>query len=193
MSEQPDLELQHAGSGMRVAVFGVEHSDLQPHIGAQTTECALLASFHGPWRQELRVSLPGCPCDACRSRQAWWHAGAWILAHRPAAVVVETACNPEHGSAPGNLISCADGVDGPEAFFQRMFCKARVRERRARGEACLVLSLVVLRPRSASARSSCAASLCPSGLERLFQPRRADCGLAARAGAVGVWPGRGVA
>lgn len=33
-SGQPDLLLEHQGSGLRVAVFGVEHMGVQPHIGA---------------------------------------------------------------------------------------------------------------------------------------------------------------
>lgn len=48
-----------------------------------------------------------------------------MLRQKPAAVVVETACHPGHGSRPGNLFSCADqivlGSDG--GFFQRVFCQ----------------------------------------------------------------------
>jgi len=32
--------------------------------------------------------------------------GEWILANRPAAVVVETACTPDHGAQPGVAITC---------------------------------------------------------------------------------------
>ncbi|KAF6258087.1 hypothetical protein COO60DRAFT_1460861 [Scenedesmus sp. NREL 46B-D3] len=40
------------------------------------------------------------------------HIGEWILANRPAAVVVETACTPEHGSQPGRAVTCRDQVQG---------------------------------------------------------------------------------
>jgi len=51
------------------------------------------------------------------------NAGEWILEHRPRAVIVETACNPTHGSVPGSIVSCADPVAEGSAFFQRMFCQ----------------------------------------------------------------------
>eukprot|EP00967_Tisochrysis_lutea_P026946 scaffold31157_cov17-Tisochrysis_lutea.AAC.3 len=50
-------------------------------------------------------------------------AAEFIYKLRPRAVVVETAVTPEHGSRPGNTISCKDRViEGPQAFFMRMFC-----------------------------------------------------------------------
>jgi hypothetical protein len=53
------------------------------------------------------------------------HIGEWVLQTKPAAVVVETACHPEHGAWPGNLFSCSDqqilGSGG--SFFQRVFCQ----------------------------------------------------------------------
>lgn len=39
-------------------------------------------------------------------------AGDWVLANRPAAVVVETACTPEHGAQPGRGVTCRDQVQG---------------------------------------------------------------------------------
>jgi hypothetical protein len=50
------------------------------------------------------------------------HIGRFIIAEKPDAVIVETACNAAHGSVPGNLISCADFIYGDDGFFQRMFC-----------------------------------------------------------------------
>ena len=38
--------------------------------------------------------------------------GEWVLQNRPAAVVVETACIPEHGAAAGNAVTCGDQVQG---------------------------------------------------------------------------------
>jgi hypothetical protein len=38
--------------------------------------------------------------------------GEWVLQNRPAAVVVETACIPEHGAAAGNAVTCRDQVQG---------------------------------------------------------------------------------
>ncbi|KXZ52377.1 hypothetical protein GPECTOR_9g421 [Gonium pectorale] len=50
--------------------------------------------------------------------------GEWIIRQRPAAVVVETAMGPEHGSLAGNVIRCGDQVVDPTAgFFLRMFCQ----------------------------------------------------------------------
>ncbi|GBF99338.1 hypothetical protein Rsub_11750 [Raphidocelis subcapitata] len=55
------------------------------------------------------------------------HIGEWVLARRPCAVVVETACHPAHGAAPGNLFSCEEqavvGSDG--GFFQRVAAAMR--------------------------------------------------------------------
>ena len=52
--------------------------------------------------------------------------GEFILANRPDAVVVETAVTPEHGAVPGSSVSCADElVQGPQAFFIRMFCQVK--------------------------------------------------------------------
>lgn len=52
------------------------------------------------------------------------HAGEYILRTRPDAVVVETSVTHEHGAVPGNGISCSSElVQGPEAFFVRMFCQ----------------------------------------------------------------------
>lgn len=39
-------------------------------------------------------------------------AGEWVLQNRPAAVVVETACTPEHGAEPGRGVTCRDQVQG---------------------------------------------------------------------------------
>lgn len=39
-------------------------------------------------------------------------AGDWVLQNRPAAVVVETACTPEHGADPGRGVTCRDQVQG---------------------------------------------------------------------------------
>ena len=52
--------------------------------------------------------------------------GEWILRHRPATVVVETACNPAHGAWPGNVFTCGDQSVGYGAsFFERVFCQVR--------------------------------------------------------------------
>uniref|UniRef100_A0A383WDL8 Uncharacterized protein n=1 Tax=Tetradesmus obliquus TaxID=3088 RepID=A0A383WDL8_TETOB len=51
------------------------------------------------------------------------HIGEWILANRPAAVVVETACTPEHGSQPGRAVTCRDQVPGAAGMFLRVFCQ----------------------------------------------------------------------
>jgi len=52
------------------------------------------------------------------------HIAEYILRERPHAVVVETALTPEHGARPGNTVSCRDRVvEGPGAFFLRMFCQ----------------------------------------------------------------------
>jgi hypothetical protein len=50
------------------------------------------------------------------------HIGRFIIAEKPDAVIVETACNPAHGSVPGNLVSCDDYFEGADGFFLRMFC-----------------------------------------------------------------------
>lgn len=58
------------------------------------------------------------------------HIGRYILLEKPDAVIVETACNPIHGSTPGNLVSCEDYFEGADGFFLRMFCAiaAKLRE-----------------------------------------------------------------
>jgi hypothetical protein len=48
----------------------------------------------------------------------------YVLQTRPAAVVVETAVTPEHGSLPGNVIACGDPVaESSAAFYMRMYCQ----------------------------------------------------------------------
>lgn len=55
------------------------------------------------------------------------HAGEYIIASQPDAVVVETAVGPEHGALPGNVLTCGDQVvDSNAAFYLRMFCQVRV-------------------------------------------------------------------
>lgn len=117
-----DWVFQHP-SGVQVCVFGVEHLERQPHIGvfalmlgetAVVALCLCWGTLHlcsaqkVRWRQTnlLPPTAVGAGCST---------AGNWVLQNRPAAVVVETACTPEHGSAPGRGVTCRDQVQG--AFF----------------------------------------------------------------------------
>jgi len=61
--------------------------------------------------------------------------GHFILRTRPDAVVVETCLTPEHGAVPGTVISCEDQlVQGPSAFFVRMFCQVAAKLKEVGGE-----------------------------------------------------------
>eukprot|EP00775_Hariotina_reticulata_P009161 gene9161-9327_t len=51
------------------------------------------------------------------------HIGEWILTNRPAAVVVETSCTPDHGAQPGRAVTCRDQVPGAAGMFLRIFCQ----------------------------------------------------------------------
>lgn len=50
----------------------------------------------------------------------------WVLRARPAAVVAETACTPQHGAAPATPLDTSPeqlGAPGSSAFFLRMFAQ----------------------------------------------------------------------
>lgn len=114
---QPDLVFDLEGVDTKIHVFGVEHTHPQAHVG------------------ELLRALRATPCTctkqarACCSLHAYAyaHAAEFIYRLRPSALVVETAVTPEHGSRPGNTITCRDRmIEGPQAFYMRMFCKVCV-------------------------------------------------------------------
>ncbi|KAG1657671.1 hypothetical protein FOA52_013765 [Chlamydomonas sp. UWO 241] len=69
-------------------------------------------------------------------RHAHPHVGEFILRERPDMVVVETPVTQEHGSLPGNTLSCKDQVvEGtPQAFFVRMFCQVAAQLRESGGD-----------------------------------------------------------
>eukprot|EP00879_Flechtneria_rotunda_P029824 GHRR01032277.1.p1 GENE.GHRR01032277.1~~GHRR01032277.1.p1 ORF type:complete len:168 (+),score=18.87 GHRR01032277.1:224-727(+) len=81
---------------------------------SQDVEYTSVAAAQGPdWQFEHPSGVQVCVFGV-EHLEHQPHIGEWILDNRPGAVVVETACTPDHGLEPGTAVTCRDQVAGDQ-------------------------------------------------------------------------------